>query len=186
MKKFALALLFASIAGSAMAGDNWVSLGYKFEDNLNGANRNGYQFQLGSNVHKNLAIDVAGENLYTDGNGSNTSRIEGAVTPKYDIGSGFSVYTRGAVGQKYLPGDNFSYYSVEPGVKYAVSDAFAVKAGYRFRNAFDSDKNADLTRTYRLGGEYAITKETAVSVNFDRADGDSRYNGVTAAYTIKF
>jgi outer membrane autotransporter protein len=61
----------------------------------------------------------------------------------------------------------------------------SVKAGYRYRAATDS-ANADTTRAYRLGAEYALTKNYFVGVGYDRVRGDSDYNATNVSVGFKF
>jgi outer membrane autotransporter protein len=95
------------------------------------------------------------------------------------------VYGRGAVGEKFKTASNYTYYSVEPGVKYAVTPALSVKGGYRYRAATDS-ANADTTRTWRAGVEYAVNKNYFVGLGYDRVRGDSNYNATNVSVGFKF
>ena len=67
----------------------------------------------------------------------------------------------------------------------AVTGDLALKAGVRFRDAFN-DANNDSTRTYRLGAEYALDKNQTLSVGFDRSLGNAEFNAFSAGYGIKF
>ena len=187
MKKIVIATIFACLAGAAFAGDNVAGIEYKFEDPRgSGSNQHGYEFTLGTKVLKDVAVDLKGENMYTDNNGANTSKIEVGVTPSVNFNYGLTGYVRGAVGERFVPGDRFGYYSVEPGVRYAVNDKAAVKLGWRYRDAFDNAANQYLTRTWRLGAEYAVTKDGTAFAGFDRQEGDVNSNVVSVGYKIGF
>jgi len=60
-----------------------------------------------------------------------------------------------------------------------------VKAGWRHRDALDN-ANADQTRSWRLGADYALTKNYSVAVGYDRVRGDSNYNAVNTSLNFKF
>jgi hypothetical protein len=190
MKKILIALGLVALASVASAQDSVVQLGYKYQDtNSNyGANAQGYNFLLGTNVNKNLGVDVYSESLFTENNGANSTRLEAGLTPSTTIGAtGLSVYSRVAVGQKFIPGNNFTYWSVEPGVKYALSEKLTAKASFRFRNAFDTANN-DTSRTETAGLEYALTKTSYIGGFVAHVSGDSTQNGnqVMATYGVKF
>jgi len=187
MKKILIATLFALVSAAPAFADSFASMSYRFEDPVGGAaNRQGYQVNFGTDVVKGLKADVFSESLFTDGNGANQTRLELGLTPSVDFNYGITAYARVAAGEKFIPGDKFAYYSVEPGVKYAVSPALAVKVGYRFRDAFDPTANADLTRTWKLGAEYSVSKTQAVIFGIDRARGDSDYTGANVGYLVRF
>lgn len=187
MKKIVIATIFACLTGAAFAGDNVAGIEYKYEDPRGaGTAQQGYEFTFGTKVLKDVGVDLKGENMYTNGNGTNTSKIEVGVTPSVNFNYGLTGYVRGAVGERFIPGERFSYYSVEPGVRYALNDKAAVKVGYRFRDAFDNTANQYLTRTWRLGAEYAVTKDGTVFAGFDRQEGDNNNNVVSVGYKIGF
>jgi hypothetical protein len=60
-----------------------------------------------------------------------------------------------------------------------------VRVGYRFRDSF-SDSYLDQTNTLRLGAEYALSDNTAVTAGLDRAWQDSEFVGAHAGYVVKF
>jgi len=189
MKKLLIALSMLVASATSMAQNNVVQIGYKYQDtNSNaGANGQGYNFLLGSSLNKNVAADIYSESFFTEGNGANATRLETGLTGKTDIATGLIVYTRVAVGQKFIPGSNFTYYSVEPGVKYALTDKLAVKASFRFRNAVDTDNN-DTSRTQTVGAEYALGKTRYVSAGVSHITGDGTQNGnqFVVAYGVRF
>jgi hypothetical protein len=80
---------------------------------------------------------------------------------------------------------DYTYYSIEPGIKYALTDAVSVKAGYRFRDAFNDSYN-EKTNTVRFGAEYAVAKDQALTLGIDRSYGASDFIGYNAGYMFKF
>jgi opacity protein-like surface antigen len=149
-------------------------------DNANDPNRNGFSITQAHKLANNFSLDVAAQ--YREQNGSDkntTTRIEFGATPHNDF-----FYIRTALGIKSND-DSHLYYSLEPGLKWKLSDKVIVKTGYRYRDAFSSDKN-DMTHTARIGAEYALTDTQSITMGYDRAFGDSEFNGLSAGYAIKF
>jgi len=46
--------------------------------------------------------------------------------------------------------------------------------------------NADTTNTWRVGAEYAMTKNYFVGVGYDQVRGDSTYNATNVSVGFKF
>lgn len=176
------------LAASVASAQNFGGIEYNYRDGYGsdkGTEQNGYTLTLGTAVAKNTDVDLKTVFRRTDGSGDISNRLEVGLTQKYDLGGGFSAYARGAVGERWSNGDNFSYYSIEPGVKYAVTPALGVKVGYRYRDSF-GDNNDFQTNTLRLGAEYAVTKNGSIAVGYDRFYKDSQYNGLNVGYNFKF
>jgi opacity protein-like surface antigen len=185
MKKFiALAALLA--ASTAFAG-GFGSVEYSGRDGVDGtADARATKVTMGTDINQLLKADFSLRQKTNTDNDLSDTRLEAGLTATQPIGgTGFSVYGRGAVGEKFKTSANYTYYSVEPGIKYAVTPALSVKAGYRYRAALDS-ANADTTRSYRLGAEYAITKNYFVGLGYDRVRGDSDYNATNVSVGFKF
>ena len=180
----AVALVFAT---SALAEGNYAGIKLETRDGRNGTNgSDAFSMTVGKNVNKYLNAEIYTRLKNEDNTDSNNTRLEGALvgavaTPV----TGLSVYTRGAVGKKFAGTGDYNYWSIEPGIKYAVTDAVSVKAGLRFRDAFDNANN-DSTRTYKVSSEYAIDKNQSVSLGYDRAYGDSKYDAIGVGYGVKF
>lgn len=196
MKKSLIATLIAGLSFGtvAMAEDakNFAHIQYTFRDTVSDnkadPNRQGVNFTIGRKVLDNLTIDL-GEQFRTErlnsDNGTSTTRLEAGATYSYNLLPAVSLYTRGGLGYKITSTNDYTYYSVEPGIKYALTDTLAVKAGYRFRDAF-SDAYNEKTNTVRFGAEYAIAKDQALTLGIDRSYGASDFIGYNAGYMIKF
>ena len=196
MKKTLIATLIAGLSFGAVAlaedGKNFAHIQYTFRDtiadNKADTNRQGVNFTIGRKVLDNLTVDLGQqfrtESLNSD-TGVNTTRLEAGATYSYNLLPAVSLYTRGGLGQKFTSNQDYTYYSVEPGIKYAVTDAVSVKAGYRFRDAFNDTYN-EKTNTVRFGAEYAIAKDQALTLGIDRSYGASDFIGYNAGYMIKF
>ena len=79
---------------------------------------------------------------------------------------------------------DFSYYSVEPGVN-AKFGAVTARVAYRYRDAFDTD-NADRSNTMRYSVGYNVTKTDKVTLGWDNVSGDGANKTTTFAYTRSF
>jgi opacity protein-like surface antigen len=140
---------------------------------------------MGTDLNKTFKADFSLRQKTDTDNDLSDNRLEAGLTGTVPVIGGLSAYTRAGVGEKFKSSTNYTYYSVEPGVRYAVTPSLSVKAGYRYRAAVDS-ANADTTRAWRMGAEYALTKNYFVGVGYDRVRGDSDYNAINASVGFKF
>jgi hypothetical protein len=190
MKKLLATAILGLISLTAMANEFAVQGGratveYSNVDGVNGAkNGTGYMINYNTPITKTLDGGFQMTTTQTDGTNAVSTRVEANLTPKYDLGK-VTVYAKGTYGTKLSTAGTTDYYAVEPGVIVPLNDKFSVRAGYRFRSAFD-DKVADTTRTERLGVTYALTKKDAFTVRYDRQRGDSQQNSWNFAYTSGF
>lgn len=189
-------ILFAALLSATTltwaAPDNFAHIQYAFRDtvssNSGDTNRQGVNFTFGTKVAPGIVLDVNNqfrtERLNSD-EGSSSNRLEAGLTGSLGITDDVSVYGRGAVGQKFATSEDHTYYSLEVGAKSQLTSALAVKAGYRFRDAFN-DSVFDKTNTIRLGAEYALNKTSVITLGLDRAYGDSEFIGYNLGYLVKF
>jgi opacity protein-like surface antigen len=194
MKKI-LAFLAVGLLSTAAVADgakNFAHLQYTFRDtisdNQSDPNRQGVNFTLGRKITDSIQLDVNNqfrtEKLNSD-SGSSSNRLEAGATYQFGITSNVSLYTRGAVGEKFTDLNNYPYYSVEPGIKAQLTNNWATRVGYRYRDAF-SDSHIEKTNTLRLGAEYAIDKDQAITLGLDRSYGASDFVGYNVGYAVKF
>ena len=183
MKKLLATAILGLASMTAMAGN--ATMEYSSVEGLNGGkDATGYLFQVSETVAKNL--DASAQMLTTQTSGTNSlgSRVEIGLTPKLPTAFG-SLYTKVSVGEKLTGNGPKEYYSIEPGVVVRVNKDISVRAGYRYRTAFNSAVH-DTTRTERLGVSYAFNKIDSVNVRFDRVRGDTIQNSWNLAYTRSF
>jgi len=158
---------------------------YSNVDGVNGAkNGTGYMINYNAPITKTLDGGFQMTTAQTDGTNAVSTRVEANLTPKYALGFA-TLYAKGTVGTKLSTAGTTDYYAVEPGVIVPLNDKFSVRAGYRYRAAFDS-KIADTTRTARIGVTYALTKTDAFTLRYDQQRGNSEQNSVNFAYTRGF
>jgi long-subunit fatty acid transport protein len=187
MKKI-LAILAMAVSGSVFAAS--ATLEYQ---NINGVqntpnDQRNINLTVKESINSNFAGDVQLSNTWNNtatSTAANSFRAEGGLTGSAALFGPLSGYTRVALGQKFTTTNNFTYYSVEPGVTMPLGAGFSAKVGYRFRNAFDTANN-DTTRTWRAGVAYDINKNNTVGVGYDSVRGDSNQNVVKVNYTRGF
>ena len=196
MKKIMLAIALAMTALTAQAAqpvtaeNSFVHGQYTFRDTMAGQhgepNRNGINLTAGRNLGNGIVLDAGMQVRNEVGDsGQDTSRLEGGATINYGLSKDFTVYTRGAIGYKLTNDKDFTYYSVEPGIAYQVADPLLVRVGYRYRDSF-SQSHFDKSNTVRVGAEYALNKNNALTLGLDRSYGDSEFLGVNVGYLVKF
>jgi opacity protein-like surface antigen len=191
MKKYILAMVLGMSVMSVHAatdGKNFGKIEYAFRD-IDGdhANKNGINLTLGREFAPGIKLDAKFE--YRNDNSSDQ------VSYRTEVGAAFErtilpstkAFVRTAVGKKFNDGngDDYGYYSIEPGIKYALNNRWAINTSYRFRDTFRNN-TAEETHRGKIGVEYALTKTTTVNVDVARYWGDRQYNGINVGYGFKF
>lgn len=193
MKK-ALIVALAVFSNLAFAdhkpANSFIHLQYAYRDTIASdradPNRQGVNFTFGTKLLDNVTWDVNNQFRSENGQAGNESnRLETGLAYQYGVTKDIALYTRGAVGYKYTNAADHTYYSVEPGVKVQLTNPLSVRVAYRFRDSF-SDTYMDQTNTLRLGAEYALSDNTAITAGLDRSWKDSEFVGANAGYVIKF
>ena len=143
-----------------------------------------------------VKLDVQLGASRTDGtvsgnNNAITNTAEARAQKMYEVAPSLSLGARLGVGEVFN-GTNtagktvdFGYYTVEPKAEYALTNKLSALASFRFRNGF-SDSDNYLTRTYKAGAGYAVTKQDVVEVKYFQKRGDYNTNGVELAYGRSF
>ena len=186
MSKLLVAVL-ATLAVTAHAEDNRnfikaEGVYYNYQSSPN--DKYGINLQLGREVAPGVKLDVKQEFRNEETTNKTTNRVE--VGAQYEQKIPYvKVGARVAVGEKYVSGDNYEYWLVEPFVGYDLTNDWSVKGSYRYRNAFDSDKH-DATNTYKIAVEYKYTTNTQFGLAVGKTTGDSEYTAVQAGVTYKF
>lgn len=180
MKKIVLATLLALTTVSAIAADNFGKIEYAFRDVEGDPNKNGLNLQIGHTFNKAWAVDAKSEFRRENGSDTTSNRLELGTT--YTQGN---LFVRGGLGDKFTSGSDYTYYSIEPGFKYEVTDGLKLVTSYRYRNAFNTSNNDEQHRA-QVGAEYAVFKEEYVTASFGRTWGDAQYNSVNVGYKVEF
>ena len=188
MKKIALATILSLAAASSFAAS--LGIQYQSQEGKDGtADSQAYVITVRESFSKNFAGEVQAVTTARDSTGGLSSqRLEVAGVGSVPLAPSlpFGLYTRVAVGQKFVSTTNYGYYSVEPGITMPLGNTgLSARVGWRYRNAFDV-ANGDETRTWRAGLNYAVTKRDSVGVRYDSVRGDTNQNVVAVGYTRSF
>jgi hypothetical protein len=187
MKKI-LAILALAISGSVFAGS--ITLEGQSIDGQGSADQSNFNMTAKGSINQYFTAHAQVSTTQTTGTNAVSTRLETGVTGQVGLFGPVSGYTTVAVGEKYSsvsPG-HFAYYSVEPGVTAPIGNTgLTAKVGYRFRSAMENaNVNNDTTQTIRAGLSYAVTKQDAVGVRYDKVSGDVKQNIVALNYTRSF
>jgi predicted porin len=184
MKKYIL--IFAMMVAGAVHAGGFGAVEYSSRDGVDGtADARATKVTMGTDLNQTFKADFSLRQKTDTDNDLSDTRLEAGLTGTVPVAGGLSTYGRVSTGEKFKSSTNYSYYAVEPGIKYAVTPALSVKLGYRYRAAWDSS-NADTTRAWRTGVEYAFTKNYFVGVGYDQVRGDSNYNATNLSVGFKF
>ena len=132
-----------------------------------------------------ISTEIKATHKQNDNKGFST-RIGVGIIGKVKLSDNLSAYTRVGAGNKKTNTKTFNFWAITPGLKYKIDDKWSIKGGVRFRDAFDTDKYRDYTKTYKAGVGYKLSKETSLSIGFKRKVGDSEYNAIGLGYGISF
>lgn len=196
MKKILIAVVLATTAFTAQADqpitapNTFIHGQYTFRDsiasNKDDANRQGINLTVGRNIGYGIQLDggvqVRNENGAV---GRDTTRLESGATYQFGLTKDVVLYTRGALGYKLTDQEDSTYYSVEPGVRYQLTPDLNLRAGYRYRTAFN-DSIFDKTNTVRFAAEYNLNKTQSLTAGVDRFYGDNETLGVNLGYVVRF
>lgn len=174
------------MAGLASAQTS-VTLGASaVESDVNGQNTNRTSITVRTGVGYGLVGDVGVINSQNDTTNSTSVRQELGLSGTVFSAGAFSATVRGGLGFKTVSGSTAtSYYSIEPGVNYKITDALTARVAYRYRDAFSSGV-ADRSDTARLGLSYALTKQDTIGLGYDVVKKDGAEKATTLNYTRSF
>ena len=141
------------------------------------------KLQVQESLTATFSVDASVTQAVQQGTSALSTRDEVGISGSWPVGP-IKFYTRVGTGAKYTNATHFGYYLVEPGVAYSVGPVTA-RVGFRFRDAYD-ETNKDLSRTYRYGVSYAVTKKDTVGIRYDRLTGDSQNHSYYVNYTRSF
>ena len=143
---------------------------YKIED---GALK-GTTFDLKAQLQDKVDSHTPGQN------------IEPRVKYEMPVGmTGLTAWGRLGLGEKITSGDNFGYYTVEPGLTYSVTKEIKLSVSDRYRDAFASGK-AYQTNTVYAGGAYSLTDKDTLGLKVYEKYEDTHSTGVEFGYTRSF
>jgi hypothetical protein len=182
--KKVIAIATMVVAGSVMADS--ITLETQGQRSASGSEDTR---QYSMSYKRDLTKSLVGDVYMSTSQGEETkklgARLEVGLTPSVPLFGNVSAYTRVALGSKYTNDGDNNYYVVEPGVQFPIAGALSGKVGYRWRSA-TSAVNGDQTHTTRIGLSYALTKNDAIGVRYDRQRGDTDQNNLAFSYVRSF
>ena len=189
MKKL-LAVLLLAISVPALADKFVLERGWGEDMQPKVPNTETWYMKGIRDFNPNFAMDTSLQVNQLDApapNNKMSTRVDIGAIPKMNLYGPVNGYTRVAVGEKWtttVPG-NFSYYSIEPGVRGTLYGPVWAQLGWRFRNAFNPANN-DTTRTWRTSLYYDVTKQDTLGFRLDNMRGDQNQNIYNVNYTRSF
>lgn len=113
------------------------------------------------------SLKLGGSEKDKHGSESYTRNIEGKIKKSFDVGLPFSPYAALRLGQKTSNSDStsFSHWAVDAGLKLPLTEAFALDAGVRYRDALNSSTKYQSTR-YHVMGLYEIDPHNVVGLRY--------------------
>ena len=142
-------------------------------------------FKLGMKLNSNFSTEIKAAHKQKDIKGFGT-RIGLGIIGKVKLSDNLKVYMRVGAGNKKTNKKAFNFWVITPGLKYKIDDKWSIKGGVRFRDAFDTDKYRDYTKTLKVGVGYKLTEGRSLSLGFKRKVGDSEYNAIGFGYGVSF
>ena len=195
MNKLLVVLMAALVSGTALAQSGINVELEREKDKTTNAYSNTVKVAPFTTV-QGVKLDLQLGAERTDGTVSGnknplTNTAEARVQKMIEVYPGLHLGARLGVGEVFNGVDqagktvDFGYYTAEPKAEYMLTDKLSALASWRFRDSF-KDNNEYLTRTWKAGFGYDVTKKDLVEVKYFKERGDTRSNGVALEYTRGF
>ena len=195
MNKLLVVLMAAFLSGTALAQSGINVELEREKDKTTNAYSNTVKVAPFTTVEGfKLDVQLGAERQDGQVNGNNnplTNTAEARVQKMVEVYPGLHLGARLGVGEVFNGVDqagktvDFGYYTAEPKAEYMLTDKLSALASWRFRDSF-KDNNEYLTRTWKAGFGYDVTKKDLVEVKYFKERGDTRSNGVALEYTRGF
>ena len=197
MKKI-FALLALVAATSAFAGENGINVEFERDratttgNTMSNEIRIAPYYKFDNGVKADIQVGATRDDGTVAGNNNPiTNSAEARVERMYQVYPGLHLGARVGLGETFN-GTNkagntvdFGYYTIEPKAEYKATQDLSLLASWKFKDAF-SDSDGNLTRTWKAGFGYDITKKDLVEVKYVHQRGDFKTNGVELGYTRGF
>jgi len=185
MKKIILIILLL-VGKNIMADDYYAKISLGQQDGKDGQqDAIEGSFKLGIKLNSNFSTEIKVAHKQKDTKGFGT-RIGLGIIGKVKLSDNLNTYIRVGAGNKKTNTKTFNFWAITPGLKYKIDDKWSIKGGVRFRDAFDTDKYRDYTKTLKVGVGYKLTEGRSLSLGFKRKVGDSEYNAIGFGYGVSF
>ncbi|MEN9388928.1 MAG: hypothetical protein RLY61_12 [Candidatus Parcubacteria bacterium] len=185
--KFKMFAAAGLLAASSIVSAQSVSLGFAQRDLDSGAKEHQNSISVKTKAYGSFTGDVGLSATQNDATNAITNRYELGATYTQPLTSSLSADMRVAQGWKAKSGsETTTYYVIEPSVTAKIiGTPFSVKAGYRVRNAWESNV-ADNSTTSRLALGYNFTAKDRISLGRDWQRGDGAVTQTSLQYTRSF
>ena len=181
-----IVIILLLMTKNIMAENYYAKISFGHQNGKDGdrdANEGG--FKLGLKINSNLTTEIKVAHKQKDTKGFST-RISAGITGKVKLLDNLDVYIRVGAGNKKTNTKVFNFWAITPGLKYKIDNKWSIKGGVRFRDAFNTDKYNDYTKTFKFGVGYKLNKSKSLSIGFKRKVGDSEYNAIGLGYGFSF
>jgi hypothetical protein len=195
MKKSLIALMMV-MSGTAFAGSGVT---FEFERERSNASGNTMEntvkvapyVTFGDGYKADVVFSGSRADDKTSGNNSALENSTEARIQKMVKLGDLKVGARLGVGEMFNGSNiagktvDYSFYTIEPKAAYAVTNNVDLTAAWRYRNSFSDSVNYQ-TRTWKVGFDYAVSKNDTMGVKYLSKRGDSDSNGVELVYSRSF
>jgi len=163
--------------------------GIRFEtqDAKGGTDANTYGMKFGKHVTPwlDLSVSTRVKDKNESGNNGNDTRLEAGAKLKHKLDNDWSTSLYLGAGDKYVSGDNYSYWVVTPGIKYKLNDDWAIGTSVRFRDSFQTSHQQNDT-TYAVKLDYKLTDDITLDTRYRMKRGDSDYDAIGMGLNFEF
>ena len=182
-------ILLALLSSYAVAGDNkaFITLEGEYE-NIHGSTNDVRSLNIipGVKQANGFTYDLKTQIQSKKDDQSNSANIEPRIRYDYKIGmTDLTVWGRVGLGEKIQNGGNFGYYTIEPGITYALAKDAKLFVSDRYRDSFSDGKNYQ-TNTIYVGASKDLTDVDTLGLKLYRKYENTESNGVEVAYTRSF
>ena len=196
MKKiFAILALAATTSAFADSGVNFEferERGTKAPNTMSNTIKVAPYVKLDNGVKLDLQFGGSRDDGKVSGsNNALENTVEARAQKMYEIAPALKAGVRVGVGEVFNGMNktgqtaDFAYYTITPKAEFAFNDKLSALASFRFRDSF-TDNQSYLTRTWKGGLGYNVTKKDTVEVQYFQKRGDEKTNGVELAYSRSF
>ena len=181
-------ILLALMSSYAVAADKgFVTLEGEYE-NIHGTTNDVRSLNVipGIKLDSGYTLDLKTQIQSKKDDQSNSANIEPRIRYDYKVGmTDLTVWGRVGLGEKIATGGNFGYYTVEPGITYALAKDTKLFVSDRYRDSF-SDGKGYKTNTIYVGASKDLTDVDTLGLKLYRKYNETESNGVEVAYTRSF
>jgi len=182
-------LVTTSVVAEEKSDHKGYFYGIRFEsqDSKGSADANTYGMQFGKNVYDwlDLSVSTRVKDQNDSGSNGNDTRLEAGAKLKHKLDDQWSTSLYLGAGDKFVDGDNFSYWVAAPGLKYNINSDWAIGTSVRFRDSFQTSHQQNDT-TYAIQLDYKLTDDIILDTRYRQKRGDGDYDAIGMGLNFKF